>query len=72
MTSKLLNLYEDNAHYIKAFQLFDSRADRLRSMEQFCESDFHNDIIPKLNVNLSKGEELRTLGIGSGSGKSAN
>lgn len=65
----LRNLYEDNQHYNKAFLLYDKLGDRDGTMKQWCESVFRDDILPKFNVNIAEGSELRTLGIGSGTGK---
>ena len=67
---KLRNIYEDNAHYNKAFLLYDKLGDRIGTMERWCKSVFANDIIPKLKVKVNDGEEFRTLGVGSGSGMS--
>ena len=42
---------------------------RVEAMETWCRSEFHDDILPQINVDIPDGEELRTLGVGSGSGK---
>lgn len=68
-TGELRNLYEDNEHYNKSFQHYGSLVDREGKMKRWCESVFHNDIVPTLNVNMPDGKELRTLGVGSGSGE---
>ncbi len=65
----LRNIYEDNEHYNKAFLLYDKLGDRIGAMEKWCQSSFAKDVIPKLNVKIGEGQQLRTLGIGSGSGK---
>ncbi|XP_038068304.1 histamine N-methyltransferase-like [Patiria miniata] len=70
MESTLLpSLYNNPGHYDKAFKVFCTRSAQIRTHSDLVDSVFSEVVVGKLQATLDGQEELRVLGVGSGSGE---
>ncbi|XP_033628191.1 histamine N-methyltransferase-like [Asterias rubens] len=67
--SKLRSLFHDPEHYVKAFQVFASHSAKYKVLANWGDNTFSNEVVKQLPCKLNENEELRVLGIGSGSGE---
>ncbi|XP_038075164.1 histamine N-methyltransferase-like [Patiria miniata] len=68
-TKSLQSLLSDPSHYAKAFKVFCARSDKLRVFSDWVDGVFSEAVVGKLQATLDGQEELRVLGVGSGSGE---
>ncbi|XP_033626769.1 histamine N-methyltransferase-like [Asterias rubens] len=66
--SKLLHLFDDQKHYLKSFQTFNSYSAKYAMQETWTNTVLLDNIVPHL-PNLDRDKQLRVFGIGSGSGE---
>ncbi|XP_071790298.1 histamine N-methyltransferase-like [Asterias amurensis] len=67
--SKLRSLFNDPEHYVKAFQVFASLSAKYKVLANWGDNNFSNEVVKQLPFKLKENEELRVLGVGSGSGE---
>ena len=70
MTSPALkSLYHDPEYYLESFKVFTSLSNKQGVLEDWMENVFGEAVVKKLRIEPPEREELRVLGIGSGSGR---
>ncbi|XP_071785311.1 histamine N-methyltransferase-like [Asterias amurensis] len=66
---KLRSLFHDPEHYVKAFQVYASLSAKFRVLANWGYNNFPKEVVEQLPFKLKGNEELRVLGVGSGSGE---
>ncbi|XP_022080183.1 histamine N-methyltransferase-like [Acanthaster planci] len=67
-TSTLKSVFHDPDYYTKAFKSYSAVSDKTGVFSRWGDV-FEEAVAPQINAKLSKHEELRVLGIGSGTGE---
>ncbi|XP_038069076.1 histamine N-methyltransferase-like [Patiria miniata] len=68
-TKSLPSLFNDPGHYVKAFKVFCARSAKFRTYSDWVDGVFSEPVVGKLQATVDGREELRVLGVGSGSGE---
>ncbi|XP_038075167.1 histamine N-methyltransferase-like [Patiria miniata] len=68
-TKSLQSLLSDPSHYAKAFKVFCARSAKFRVYSDWVDGVFSEAVVGKLQATMDGREELRVLGVGSGSGE---
>ena len=66
--SKFLSLFDDPDHYVKAFKTFAARSKKYEVLADWGDKVFSEAVVEHFPFTLNENEELRVLGVGSGSG----
>ena len=69
MESKLRSLFHDPAYYVKTFKSYAALSSKFSVLANWADTVFSEAVVAKLQVKLDGQEELRVLGVGSGSGE---
>ena len=68
MEPKLRSLFHDPGYYVKAFERISALCDKYSAYADWVDTFFKEEVAAKIRASLGEQEELRVLGIGSGSG----
>ena len=69
MESQVRHITSDREYYVKSYHLFSALCGKVSVYAHWVDSVFNDAVASKIKATLSEQEELRVLGIGSGSGK---
>ncbi|XP_038068314.1 histamine N-methyltransferase A-like [Patiria miniata] len=69
MESKLRSLFHDPEYYTKSFDCFAALSAKFSELANWGETVFGEAVVDKIKITLGDNEELRVLGVGSGSGE---
>ncbi|XP_038068305.1 histamine N-methyltransferase A-like [Patiria miniata] len=69
MEFKLRSLFHDPEYYTKAFHCYAALSAKFSVLANWGETVFGEAVVDKIKVTLGENEELRVLGMGSGSGE---
>ena len=61
-------LMDDFGHYVSTFRAFASLSDKVADDARWVDEIFSEAVVARIHADLGEQEELRVLGIGSGSG----
>ena len=66
--SKLRSFCDDPDHYVKAFNIFAALSKKYEVLADWGDNVFSEAVVEHFPFTLNENEELRVLGVGSGSG----
>ncbi|XP_038056921.1 histamine N-methyltransferase-like [Patiria miniata] len=69
MASTLRTLFHDPDYYVKSFHCYAAQCDKFSLLASWGERVFGDAVLTKIKTTLGENEELRVLGVGSGSGE---
>ncbi|XP_022080516.1 histamine N-methyltransferase-like [Acanthaster planci] len=69
MESQLRSLFHDPEYYVKSFHRYSALCAKFSVYANWVDTVFGDEVVAKIKATLGEQEELRVLGIGSGSGE---